>query len=353
MLKRLVLFTLALCLTLSFATSASYAEETKTTVFLNGKLLTFDVPPTIVDGSTLVPLRKIFEELGATIEWNGDTRTVTAVKGDTNIVYKVGNSTAIRNQETLQLSVPGQVIDGSTMVPLRFVSEALGATVGWEGQSQTIVISSAEKQETTVSRVVDGDTIEVDWNGTKEKLRLIGVDTPESVHPDATRNVEEGKTTSAYTKEQLEGKKVWVELDVEERDRYGRLLGYVYQENGMMYNVQLMAEGYAQTATFPPNVRWVELFKSLQTDARDAQRGLWAGSKSDTTQEPPVGSGSVVQPVPASASCDNPTIKGNLSSSGEKIYHSPGQQYYERTDAEEMFCTAEEAEAAGYRASKR
>jgi endonuclease YncB( thermonuclease family) len=164
------------------------------------------------------------------------------------------------------------------MMPLRFVGEALGATVGWEGNSRTISISSARKLEAKVTRVVDGDTIEVvavgidDLDPITEKIRMIGVDTPE------TKPVQKyGKEASDYTKEQLMGTTVFIEVDVEVRDRYGRVPAYVYTEDGTMFNAKLIAEGYGQAATFLPNVRWVDFFESLQKNARDLSRGLWSG----------------------------------------------------------------------------
>lgn len=125
-----------------------------------------------------------------------------------------------------------------------------------------------------VVRVVDGDTIVINYNGKNEKVRLIGVDTPESVHTDKSKNTKEGIKISEYTKSQLEGKKVILELDVQERDKYGRILAYVYLD-GVMYNKTLLELGYAKIATYPPNVKYVEEFKKLQKQARENKVGLW------------------------------------------------------------------------------
>jgi len=102
-----------------------------------------------------------------------------------------------------------------------------------------------------VVRVVDGDTIIVDLNGAEERVRLIGIDTPESVHPDKEKNVEYGQIASAFTKDMLEGKQVHLEFDVQERDQYGRLLAYVYL-NGEMFNKILLEQGHATVVTYPP-----------------------------------------------------------------------------------------------------
>lgn len=126
-----------------------------------------------------------------------------------------------------------------------------------------------------VDRVVDGDTIVVLMDGTEEKVRLIGVDTPESVHPDPDRNVPYGKVAADYTRDRLLGQQVYLEYDVEARDKYGRLLAYVWIGDEM-FNKTLLSEGHAMLATFPPNVRYVDEFTVLQTEAREAGRGLWS-----------------------------------------------------------------------------
>ena len=125
-----------------------------------------------------------------------------------------------------------------------------------------------------VKRIVDGDTIVIDYNGKQEKVRLIGVDTPESVHPDKDKNNEYGKLASKYTKSKLEGKSVALEFDVQERDKYGRLLAYVYLD-GKMFNKTLLEDGYAQVATYPPNVKYVDDFLKIEKKAKEINAGLW------------------------------------------------------------------------------
>lgn len=134
-----------------------------------------------------------------------------------------------------------------------------------------------------VNKPVDGDTVHVLLaDGTEEKVRFIGVDTPEST----IQHEPYGKEASAFTKRELLGKRVWLQLDVGERDRYGRLLAYVWTEKPTridamqvrerMFNARLLAEGYAQIMTVPPNVAYVDYFRPIQADARRANRGLWA-----------------------------------------------------------------------------
>lgn len=127
-------------------------------------------------------------------------------------------------------------------------------------------------QKSMVARVIDGDTIELEDG---RKVRLIGVDTPETVHPQ--KEVEYyGKEASDFTKSMLEGKEVYLEYDVQLTDRYGRTLAYVWLEGGTFFNELLLLEGYAQVVTFPPNVKYVERFLEAQKKAREAGKGLWS-----------------------------------------------------------------------------
>ena len=124
-----------------------------------------------------------------------------------------------------------------------------------------------------VVRVVDGDTVEARYRGSVLDVRLIGVDTPETVHP--TEPVEcYGPAASKFTERQLEGKRVRLTFDVEREDRFGRTLAYVWL-GGRLFNEQLVRDGYATVSTFPPNVRYVDRFLAAQRFARNHERGLW------------------------------------------------------------------------------
>lgn len=109
-------------------------------VQINGHRRAFDPAPFIQDGRTLVPLRGIFEALGAQIEWDGETQTVTATRGSRVIRLTIGAGAAQVNGEPVPLDVPALIRDGRTFVPLRFVSEALGAAVGWHQRTRTAVV---------------------------------------------------------------------------------------------------------------------------------------------------------------------------------------------------------------------
>ena len=130
-----------------------------------------------------------------------------------------------------------------------------------------------------VVRTVDGDTIYVRLASGVEKVRYIGIDTPEVHHP--TRGAEPGGREATRLNRRLVGDRpVRLEPDVQLRDRYGRLLAYVWVKRAdgveVMVNAELVRLGYAAVMTVPPNVRHAELFRKLAADARENHRGLWA-----------------------------------------------------------------------------
>ena len=102
-----------------------------------------DSPPVIVNDRTLVPLRTIFEALGAEVSWEGETRTATAVKDWIHVIITIDSPTAYVNGEANELDVPAQIIEGRTMVPIRFVSEALNAKVTWVPEKQSVYVNTA------------------------------------------------------------------------------------------------------------------------------------------------------------------------------------------------------------------
>ncbi len=137
------------------------------------------------------------------------------------------------------------------------------------------VTSQGDSTTVQVVSVIDGDTIQVCCMfGDRVTVRYVGVDTPETHHP--MKGVERaGKEASEANRKLVEGKTVRLEFDVQEQDRYGRLLAYVYLEEGTFVNAWLVQHGYAVVMTIPPNVKHQELFLRLQREAREAGRGLW------------------------------------------------------------------------------
>ena len=126
--------------------------------------------------------------------------------------------------------------------------------------------SSLEVTEATVVRVIDGDTIEVDLGGRLYKIRYIGIDTPEIGRPGADE-------ATAFNAQLVSGKTVYLEKDASETDRYGRLLRYVWTDEGMV-NAILVTNGYAQVSTYPPDVKYQQEFLELQKQAEETGTGL-------------------------------------------------------------------------------
>jgi micrococcal nuclease len=134
----------------------------------------------------------------------------------------------------------------------------------------TITVSAPTSgyQTAAVTRIIDGDTIEIEIEGRTYRLRYIGMDTPERGRPFFSEATEANRQL-------VENQTVLLEKDVSETDRYGRLLRYVYLQDGTMVNAELVRQGYAQVATFPPDVKYQDTFIQLQREAREARRGLW------------------------------------------------------------------------------
>lgn len=322
---------------------------------------------------TAVEIAKLYP-----VELNKEINTVVLVDGNnypdalSSAPYVAKNNAALLLTSSGKLSATTKayidnnniknvvVIGGENSVSSAVIDEILGV----EAPEPEPTPEPIEKLYDVI-RVVDGDTIIVNFEGKEERVRLIGVDTPESVHPDASKNTECGRIASEFTKSRLESKKVGLEFDVQERDRYGRLLAYVYLD-GAMFNKTLLSEGMAQISTYPPNTKYVDEFQVLATQAREANKGLWAMDCDATPTPDP-------EPAPTPSPGYDPNnprnglkvspypgrdIKGNISSSGEKIYHVPGQRDYAKTvidesKGERWFATEAEAQAAGWRKAKR
>jgi micrococcal nuclease len=159
-----------------------------------------------------------------------------------------------------------------TTIPWLVFAAALAALLAGRGHDGSAARSGAEHAR--VLRVVDGDTIKVRLDdGRTERVRYIGIDTPESVKPDTPVQCF-AKKASHYNASLVAGRSVTLRMDAEARDRYGRLLAYVYTD-GRFVNRELVARGYARTMTIPPNVAHADEFARLARRAREAGLGLW------------------------------------------------------------------------------
>jgi len=203
----------------------------------------------------------------------------------------------------------------------------------------------ADGDTAVVTRIVDGDTIvvacRVDGDTIQEKVRFIGVDAPESVHPDASRNTALGKMASDFTKKHLLNKVIRIEFDVSKRDQYGRLLAYVWSGD-TMFNEFLVEHGYAKVATFPPNVKYVERFTSAQKRAREANKGLWGHEVEGVALEPP--------PVKSPGGGTTSRYIGNVNS---KVFHRKTCDKLPALANRTYYATRKEAISAGNKACGR
>ena len=232
-----------------------------------------------------------------------------------------------------------------------------------EPKAETETPSDRKTFDAEVVSVTDGDTIKVRINGQVESVRFLLVDTPETNHP---RLGEQpfGQEAKDFTKKMLEGKTVQLEKDVSDRDKYGRLLYYLYVD-GKGVQEELLRNGLARVAyIYAPNTKYVDQYYAIQKEAQAKGVGIW--SVENYAQEDgfhaEIIEGENTETSNENQSNEQPTgecnIKGNISSRGDKIYHMPGQQYYDVTQidtskGEQYFCSREEAEQAGFRASQR
>ncbi len=134
---------IALTLSLAAGVIATPAQAQSIRVVIDGSPVFFDQPPAAIGGRVLVPLRGVFERLGAFVQWDPQSNTVTAVRGDTQVVLVIGSRQATVNGRAVLLDVPALIVGGRTLVPLRFVSEAMGARVDWDAATRSVFITSS------------------------------------------------------------------------------------------------------------------------------------------------------------------------------------------------------------------
>ncbi|TYQ15031.1 UNVERIFIED_CONTAM: copper amine oxidase-like protein [Acetivibrio alkalicellulosi] len=140
--KKLSIFIVLSLLTLTIA-SVSFATN-DITVLVNGEKVEFDRQPYIKDGRTMVPIRFISERMGCEVIWQGLSQSVFIRKGETLIILQIGSTKVFLNDETMEIDVAPEIQIDRTMVPLRFISETLGANVGWNGSTRTVTINTEQ-----------------------------------------------------------------------------------------------------------------------------------------------------------------------------------------------------------------
>jgi len=285
------------------------------------------------------------------IACDGRRWTLAQTRSEDGAVYEVARAIVepMLNAVECRLFLPDQ--------ELALTRQQLWAA--WAGPAR-----GAEAPQVLVGQVVevlDGNTILVNLGDRAEAVRYIGISAKETTQ--ATRALEPSRIEPAEANRQLVARQqIRLELDVQERDRDGRLLAYVYVADNMV-NAELVRRGTAEVMTAPPNVRHRELFVTLEQEARDQRRGLWADPAEPTTPqqstaEAPRQTAEGRPGVPPEGLWTCPTaqpIKGNFTpSSGERcVYHVPDGEFYSTTKPERCYATDEDARQDGCRRSKR
>ena len=184
-----------------------------------------------------------------------------------------------------------------------------------------------------VVKVIDGDTVAIEINGKKEAIRLIGINTPETVDP--RKPVEcFGIEASNKAKEILTGKSVKLETDsiVGERDKYGRLLRYIFLEDGTNFNKMMISEGYAYEYTYNSPYKYQDEFKQAEKEVRENKKGLWADDVCEKNNTPPTTT--IIAPVPIASTPTNATgntecyCAGNTYNCKDFQTHQEAQNLY-------------------------
>lgn len=274
-----------------------------------------------------------------------------------------------RETELCLLARLGLLFSFAALLVLTGCSGDGGLEVGRVPSSTASTTSAGVR--VVVSQVVDGDTLKVSPPvGGESTVRIIGADTPEDVRPGYPVQPLALRAAS-FTRSRLEGRRVRLTFDEERKDRYGRLLAYVWVDRKTMLEDELLRRGLAQLLIIPPNDRYAARFAADQRQARRAHRGIWGLPRAERCQETNrgngIGEGSPgcgtgpdsrgsagrspgVAPSSEESCPRGYPVKGNITRDGQKIYHLPtGDPYYQATHPERCFASARQARAAGYR----
>ncbi|MDO5711704.1 MAG: thermonuclease family protein [Micrococcales bacterium] len=205
--------------------------------------------------------------------------------------------------------------------------------------------------------ITDGDTIRVRVDGTTQRIRVIGIDTPELAQRECF-----AREAASAMQSLAQSRSVRLEVDPTQadRDRYGRLLRHVVLPDGRLAAQVLIAGGFGREYTYAADYAHQAAFRSAESSARNAGLGVWSAGCAQRSAPSPSPAANRVAATPKRVvaappgSCD---IKGNISGGGEKIYHVPGGRSYGKTvispsNGERWFCSESQASAAGWRAAR-
>jgi endonuclease YncB( thermonuclease family) len=273
-----LLLATTLFVTTAFATGSTASAQVQKAidVKVDGKQVQFDAPPEVLQGRTMIPIRAVVETMGAEVKLSGkDYFTIS--KGATVIKIVWNSKTAYVNGKSLQLPIPAYTKNGRTYVPLRFVSEALAATVGYDNETNTALVESFDlisKKGAKVQSVQDGETLQVLIDGVPVEVHLAGIDAPD-LAKDNQPPQPVSQEAADYLRDLLTNRTVYLEYEPAQQDPQGRMFAYVYQVDGTFINADVIQHGYARVLTDIPSKRYFDLFNALEKEARHAKKGIW------------------------------------------------------------------------------
>jgi micrococcal nuclease len=286
-------------------------------------------------------------------QWTGSTPAIIA--SPTSIAVHTTPTAQVDSIDVLPLAVTPNPVNNPSPVPVK--TQVLNLpTAPPLTHDFPCLPQNTERVQVEVVRIIDGDTIDIEYDGKQYSVRYIGIDAPET-YPKEYFSTEATEQNAAL----VEGQTVTLVKDISNTDQYGRLLRYVLMDD-VFINQLLVSQGYSLAATFPPDIACAKLFDDAQESARLNNKGLWKNIPSNSKTATP----RAATPTPAVeqtcpfgckihyAGCD---IKGNINLDAEKIYHLPGSEWYDGTiintsKGERWFCTTDEAEDNGWRAAQ-
>lgn len=235
---------------ISFVTANTADAAGNISIYINGEKQPFSSKAIVENGNTLVPLRGIFEELGATVYWNPETQTIDAKKGNINVWLKIGSKRTKVNGVVYYISAPAKVKNGSTLVPLRFISESLGATVDWNQKAKSIKITQGSSNSNSESGSVVGYVSSI--------KSLNPTEVEKKIKANATSKWPSDYTMQAYVIEnQTEAYKELVNLSITSDDQYNILeqafKKWNYDFEMVQYTYENQLEAYKWMKSLNPN----------------------------------------------------------------------------------------------------
>ncbi|MHA0856432.1 copper amine oxidase N-terminal domain-containing protein [Paenibacillus sp. CMAA1364] len=251
-------------------------------VYINGVKLSTDQAPILVDNRALLPLRAIFEALDATVYWNQDTKVVTAKRDGDTIILRLGSTTATINNTTVSLDVPAQLVAGRVLVPVRFVSEALGETVDWNSSAQRVSITTTVKlppvsyiQTKVINQMGNGSDLQVNFpkvldESAVSQYRIYVVKSSLS----SSFNLTTALLNTNYTSVPLQGRDITVTLSAQAKDTSGEWI-----KSNQSYVVYVLTEGKGATPSVLSNSS--STVHILARPAMEAVTGVLASDVAD------------------------------------------------------------------------